>query len=157
MSTFLEPTIAPSSSQVLDCIKVDGKPTRLSNRHTATATSSVAVWAGQLARFNRGASSIVCRIQFWHCAALCDYPVWTESTIFKLPNGTAIRVLGGPANKLLSLHELPSVARYMPLTKAVSTRYAGVQAGGLRCGDSAAYASGSVPGALDNQGKEARS
>ena len=45
-----------------------------------------------------------------------------------------MRVLGSPANKLFSLHELPSVARYTPWTKAVSTRYESIQAGRLSCG-----------------------
>lgn len=157
MSTHAEPRRAHGSSRLVRYIVVDGKPTRLSNRHTATASSSVAGWAAQLARFNRRASSIVFAIQFWHCAAVCDYPAWTESAILTLPNGTAIRVPGRVAVKLLSLHELPSVASCTPLTKAVSARYAGVQAGGLRSGDSAAKSSGSVPGTLDNQGKEARS
>jgi len=157
VSTFLEPRSVHSSSQVFHCIGVDGKPTGLSNRHTATRTSSVAGWAAQLARFNRRASSIAFPIQFWHCAAPCDYPAWTQSTTFKLPNGTPIRVPGRLAVKPLSLHELPSVARYMPLTKAVSTRYAGVLKDRSRCDEAAGKANGSVPGTLDIQGKEARS
>ena len=133
------------------------KPTTISNWITATATSSAAEWFAQLAPFNRDTSPFRFPSKRGCFAPLCDYPVWTESTLLTLSSRIAIRVPGCPAIKLLSLHELPRVTRCMPLTKPVSTRYAGVQTGGSRCCDSAAKESGSVPGTLDNQGKEARS
>jgi len=84
-------------------------------------------------------------------------PAHTKSIRLELRKRTADAAVGPLRLNLLSLHELPSVASLKPLTKVVSTRYAGVQAGGLRCCDPAASMSGSVPGTLDNQGKEARS
>ena len=84
-------------------------------------------------------------------------PACIKSILLVLRKRTACTSLGPPTPNLLSLHELLSVARYMPLTSALPTRYVGVQPGGSRYGDSAAKESGSVPGTLDNQGKEARS
>ncbi len=133
------------------------KPTTISNWITATATSSAAEWFAQLAPFNRDTSPFRFPSKRGCFAPLCDYPAWTKSTLLTLSNRTEIRVLGRPAIKLLSLHGLLSIARYMPLTRALSTRYLGVQTGGSTYGDSAAKESGSVPGTLDNQGKEARS
>jgi hypothetical protein len=91
------------------------------------------------------------------CLVPLKGPANTKSILLALRKRTAYAAVGPLRLNLLTLHELPSIASLKPLTKVVSTRYAGVQAGGLRCGDSAANASGSVPGALDNQGKEARS
>ena len=157
MSTYGEPRNSHSSSGVLRNTGVDGKPTRTSTLNTATKTLSATGWVPQLAPFSRDASLFPLLPPSECSAPLHDYAVWTKPTLITSSNGTAMRVLGSPANKLLSLHGLPSVARYMPLTKAVSTRYASIQAGRLRCGDPAANASSSVPGTLRNQGKEARS
>jgi len=154
VSTYPESGSAQGSSRVLRCIVVDGKPTKVSNRNTATATSSAAEWFAQLAPFNRDAPPFPFRPRRGCFAPLFDYPVWAKSTLLTLPNGTASTSTGRPPLKLLSLHELPRVARYMPLTRAVSTRYADVQTGESRCGDSAARSSGSVPGTLGNQGRE---
>jgi len=151
VSTYAEPRSAHGSSRVLRCIGVDGKPTRISNRNTATATSSAAEWFAQLAPFNRDASLFPFPPQGECFAPLCGYPAWTKSTLVTLPNGTASTSAGRPTLKLLSLHELPRVARCRALTNAGSRAYARLQRGGPRCGDSAAKASGSVPGALDNK------
>jgi len=157
VSTYGEPRNPHSSSGVLRYTGVDGKPTRTSNLNTATKTLSARGWVPQLAPFSRDASLFPLPPPSECSAPLHDYAVWTKPTLIRSSNGTAMRVLGSPANKLLSLHGLPSVARYMPLTKAVSTRYASIQAGRLRCGDPATNASSSVPGTPHNQGKEARS
>jgi len=132
------------------------KPTTISHRNTATANSSATKWCARLGPFYRARLLLPLPPQRERISPLSDR-AGTKSVLLTLPKGIASAALGAFRLKLLSLHELPSIARYMPLTKAVSTRYAGVQAGGLRCGDSAANASGSVPRALDNQGKEARS
>jgi len=157
VSTYGEPRNPHSSSGVLRYTGVDGKPTRSSNRNTGTATSSAAEWVPQLSPFSRDASLFPLPPPSECSAPLHDYAVWTKPTLITSSNGTAMRVLSSRANKLFSLHELPSVARYMPLTSALPTRYVGVQPGGSRYGDPAAKESGSVPGTLDNQGKEARS
>ncbi len=157
MSTHAEPRSTHRFSRVLRWIRVDGKPTRISNRNAPAANSFAIEWFVQPAPFNRDASLFPLPPPSGCFAPLHDYPVWIKPPFITSLNGTAIRMLGRPANKVLSLYELPSVARYMPLTKAVSTRYAGIQTGGSRCGDSAAKESGSVPGTLENQGKEARS
>ena len=157
MSTYAEFRSTDRSSRVLRWIGVDGKPTRISNRNAPTANSFATEWFVQPAPFNRDASLFPLPPPSGYFAPLHDYPVWTKSVLLTVSNGTAFRVPGRPATKLFSVHELPSVARYMPLTKVVPTRYAGVQAGGSRCGESAAKESGSVPGTLENQGKEARS
>jgi len=91
------------------------------------------------------------------CLAPLKEPRHIKSILLALRTRTAYAAVGPLRLNLLSLHELPSVASLKPLTKVVSTRYVGVQAGGLRCDDSAASISGSVPRTLDNQGKEARS
>jgi hypothetical protein len=155
VSTCAEPRSAHSSSRLLQPIGVDGKPTRLSNGNTQTASFSAAERFAQFAPFNRDASLFP--QQRGSFAPLCDYPAWTKSTLRTLPNGIASTAPGRLVLNLLSIHELASGARCMPLTKPVSTRYAGVQTGGSRCRDSAAKESGSVPGTLDIQGKEARS
>ena len=157
MSTYAEFRSTDRSSRVLRWIGVDGKPTRISNRNAPTANSFATEWFAQLAPFKRDGSLFPSPRPSGCFAPLCDYPIWTKSVLLTVSNGTAFRVPGRPATKLFSVHELPSVARHTPLTKAVSMRYQGVQAGGSRCGDSAAKESGSVPGTLENQGKEARS
>jgi len=91
------------------------------------------------------------------CLAPLKGPAHTKSIFLALRKRAAYAAVGPLQVNLLSLHELPSVASLKPLTTVASTRYAGVQAGGLRCGDSAAGTRGSVPGTLHNQGKEARS
>ena len=154
MSTYADPRSAHDSSRVLRCIEVDGKPTAVPNRNTATATSSVAEWFAQLAPFNRVTSLLRFSSQSRCFAPLCDYPAWTKSTLLTLSNGTPIRAPSRAVLKLLSLHELSSSLRSKPLTRAGPAGYAGIQKGGSRCGDSAARASGSVPGALENQGRE---
>ena len=157
MSTYPELRSTHCSSRALRCIEVDGKPTRISNRNASSANSFAAKWFAQLAPVNRDPSLLPFPPQCGCFAPLCDYPAWTKTTLGALLNDTASTAPDRSVLKLLSLHELSSVARHMPLTKVVSPRYAGVQAGGLMCGDSAANSSGSVPGTLDNQGKEARS
>jgi len=157
VSTHAEPRSTHRSSRVLRWLRMDGKPTRISNRNAPAANSFATEWFVQQAPFNRAASLFPLPPPSGCFAPLHDYPVWTKSALLTVSNGTAFRVPGRPDTKLFSVYELPSVARHMPLTKAVPTRYVGVQAGGSRCGDSAAKESGSVPGTLDNQGKEARS
>jgi len=152
-----EPRNPYSSSRVLRCTGMDGKPTTVPNRNTVTANSSAAEWFAQLAPFNRDTSLFPLPPQRESFAPLCDYPTWTKSTLLTLPNRTAISVLGRRVLKLLSLHELLSGAERIALTTGDSPGYAGIQKGGLRCGNLAAKASGSVPGTPDIQGKEARS
>jgi len=132
------------------------KPTTLSHRNTATANSSATKWFARLGPFYRARLLLPLPPQRERISPLCDRAA-NKSVLLTLPKGIASAALGPFRLKLLSLHELPSVARYLPLTRALSTRYVGVQTGGSRCGDSAAKKSGSVPGTLDNQGKEARS
>ncbi len=157
MSTFLKRRSEHGSSRELQCSGVDGKPTRLSTRNTAIATSFAAEWLAQLAPFGRDASLFPFPPRRACLVPLCDYSAWTESTLLTLPSGTANTVPGRPAIKRLSLHELPSAANSKPLTKANSVGYAGILKDRSRCDESAGKTSGSVPGALDNQGKEARS
>ncbi len=151
VSTCAEPRCAHSSSRLLRCIEVDGKPTRVSNRNTATAPLSATEWFVQLAPFNGDASLFPFPPQRGCFASVCDYPAWTKSTLLTLPNGTAREAPGRVALKLLSLHELTSGVRRKPLTKARYAGYAGIQKGGPRCDDLAAKASSSVPGTLDNK------
>jgi len=156
--TYAEPRSAHSSSQVpLYNIGADGKPTRISNRNASTANSFAAEWFGQLAPFNREASLIPFPPQRGCFARLNDYPAWIKSTLPTLPNGTVRTVTVRPALNPFSLHELASGVRRKLLTKVNSTGYAGMQKGEPRCDHLVAKSSGSVPGALDNQGKEARS
>ncbi len=157
MSTFLERRSEHGSSQALHFIGLDGKPTRISDRNMATATSPAARLFAQLAPFNRDASLFPLPPPSGCFAPPHDYPVWTKSTLLRLTNRTAIRVPGRPALNLLRLHGLLRSYRRIALTTAGSPGYAGIQNGGSRSGDSAAKASSSVPGALDIQGKEARS
>jgi hypothetical protein len=146
VSTYAEPRSAHGSSRILRCIEVDGKPSRVSNRNTETVTLSAAEWFAQLAPFNRDASLFLFLPQ-----------PRSFSTVLRLPNPYASAAPDRSAPKLFGLHELPSVTKRIALTTAGSPGYAGIRKGGSRCGDSAARASGSVPGTLDIQGKEARS
>ena len=157
MSTYGEPRNPHSSSGVLRYTGVDGKPTRTLNLNTATKTLSPTGWVPQLAPFSRDASLFPLPPPSECSAPLHDYAVWTKPTLITSSNGTAMRVLSSRANKLFSLHELPSVARYMLLTKAVSTRYESIQAGRLSCGGPGRQCKQFGPGTLHNQGKEARS
>jgi hypothetical protein len=156
VNTYGEPGSTHSSSRVRRCIVADGKPTTVSKRNSARATSYAPERFAQLVPFNRDTSLLLLQPRRGCFAALCDCPAWTKSTIHTLPNGTAIALLGHLALKSLHLHELPSAASYRPLTRARSAGYAGIQKGGSRYVDSAATASCSVPGALDNQGERTR-
>lgn len=157
MSAYAEPRSAPSSSRELQCSGLDGKPTRISTRNTAIATSFAAEWFAQLDPFGRNASLFPFPPRRACLAPLCDYSAWTESTLLTLPNGTAKAAPSRPVIKRMSLHELLSAANLKSLTKANSAGYAGILKDRSRCDESAGKTSGSVPGALDNQGKEARS
>jgi len=139
------------------CIWLVGKQSGQSNNNVSGLTSAclrlVRSASGLPDHTNRPCSLLLERA----CLAHLNRPTYTKSILQTLHERAAYATVGPLRPNLLSLHELPSVASLMPLTKVVSTRYAGVQAGGLRCGESAATISGSVPGTLDNQGKEARS
>src|SRR5436190_21570560 len=76
VSTHAEPRSGHSSSRVLRWIVVDGKPTRVSNRNTATATSSAAAWFARLGPFQRTNCLFVLSPQFGRVTPLCD-GAWT--------------------------------------------------------------------------------
>src|SRR5206468_12024980 len=99
VSTYAESRSPHSSSRVLRYTGVDGKPTRSSNRNTGTATSSAAEWVPQLSPFSRDASLFPLPPPSECSAPLHDYAVWTKPTLITSSNGTAMRVLGSPANK----------------------------------------------------------
>jgi len=141
-------------ARAIRCIWVVGKQSRNSNNNASRLTSVCL----RLVRSASGLPDHANRLCSLLLQSVCLRPLnrrgYTKSILLELRKRTAYSAVGPLRLNLLSLHELPSTASLKPLTKVVSARYAGVQAGGLRCGDSAASISGSVPGTLDNQGKE---
>ena len=81
-------------------------------------------------------------------------PAYTKSILLILQKRTAFRVFGPLAVNRLSLHELPSATSLKPLTNRGSTRYGGFLKRESSCDNSATGASGSVPGSLENQGRD---
>ncbi len=156
MSTYAEPRSAHSSSRVLRWIGLDGKPTRVSNRNASMVSSFAAEWLARLGPFHRANCLFALSPQFGRVTPLCD-GAQANSTARRLPNGIAGMPFGLIAPKPFSLHGLPSAACRTGIDKMGFWGYAGKQNGGSKCGDSASRASGSVPGTLNNQRREARS
>lgn len=130
-----------------------GKQTTMSNRNSLMATSFPAEWFARFDSFHRPSCPLSLLPGYRRFVYLCG-PGWIKPTLLKLRNCSACSALGRPAVKLLGLHDLASNIRRTPLTKANSPGYGGVQKGGSGCNDSSAKASGSVPGTLNNQGRE---
>ena len=82
---------------------------------------------------------------------------YIKSILLTLQKRTALRVFDPAAVNLLTLHELPSAVSLKPLTNGGSTGYAGSLKRELSCDNSATPASGSVPGTLENQGRDLES
>jgi len=153
VSTHAEPRSTHSSSRVLPWIGVDEKPTGVSNRNASTVSSFAAEWFARLGPFHRANCLFTLSPQFGRVTPLCDGGQ-ANSTTRRLPSGIAGMPFGRIGLKPLSLHGLPSAVSRTGIDKIGFSGYAGKQKGGSRCGDSAGRASGSVPGTLDNQGRE---
>ncbi len=84
-------------------------------------------------------------------------PAHTKSILLEIRKRVAYAAIGPLRVNLLSLHELPSVASLKPLTNVGSTGYAGILKRESSRDNSATAASGSVPGTLENQGRDLES
>jgi hypothetical protein len=141
------PAECENSAGAVRRILVVGKQTTSLNRNRLALALFPSEWFTSVGSFHR--PSCLFPAQYRRLA-----PTWIKSTLPTSQVWTACNTLGRPALKLLALHDLASGIKRTPLTKANSPGYGSVQKGGLRCKNSAAKASVSVPGTLDKQGRE---
>jgi hypothetical protein len=143
-------------SHVPSQLRLDGKPTKSSNRHTSTHipfASECLRQSGPSYRQNRS---------FLHsrhdeCVSHPCGQARTKSTSQVLSSSITGIASAQAELKSFIIHRLPRYISPIGVDKLGLWAYVGVQNGGSRVSHSTAMASGSVPGALDIQGKEARS
>ncbi len=139
------------------CIWLVGKQSRSSDNNASRLTSVclrlVRSSSGLPHHANRPFSRLLQRA----CFAPLNGSAYTKSILLTLRKRTAHTVLGPLALNLLSLHELPSAASLKPLTNVGYTGYAGILKRESSRDNSTTVASGSVPGTLENQGRDLES
>jgi len=150
---WLPPRKGEAPAGRIRCIWVVGKQSKISRRNTSRSPSIIGDWFARLVGSNRGSCPFSLVREPVCFAPLCG-PYCTKSILPTLRKGTEYTTLGPLAPNLLSLHDLPSAASLKPLTKVGSWGYAGILKGESSYGNSAAAASGSVPGTLENQGRD---
>lgn len=149
MSTYAPARSAHGSLRILPSLEVAGKPTIIPLWEASTGTSLPVEWFTRLAPFHHCCPLTLRR----RCFASLRSPTLTKSRPLPLPNCISPAPLSSLTGMPLSIHELLSAANHTGIDKIGLRAYAGIQRGRSRCGDSAARATGSVPGTLDNHGR----
>jgi hypothetical protein len=143
-------------SHVPSHLGLDGKPTKSSNRHTSTQTpfaSECLRQSGPSYRQNRSFSHSP-RLE---CVSRPCGGARTKSTSQELPSGITSPAFAQAEPKSFIIHRLPRYISCIGVDKLGLWAYVDAQTGGSMGSRSTARTSGSVPGTLDIQGKEARS
>lgn len=136
-----------SPSRVFRCIRLDGKPTRVSNRNALGRSSFVAERLARLDRFHHHCPLFSVTQQPSRFASLCS-PALTRSTALTLLKRISPSSLGGLTSNPLRIHELQRSSIRIGIDKSGPQGYLGKQEGGLRWGTSVAKPSSSVSGTL---------